>query len=49
LIPSDKANQSVLDNFTGDHKLKNFQSKLQITEKAKLRLADYLVTTTVAN
>jgi len=47
LLPS--ANQSLIESFTGDHKLNTFvNEKLPKTEKTKLKLSDYLVKTTNA-
>jgi hypothetical protein len=36
---------SLLENFTGDHKLNNFKQRLQSTTKTRLKLSDYLMST----
>ena len=35
--------RSLIEAFTGDHKLKNFTEKLKTTERKKLKLSDYLM------
>lgn len=48
LIPQSGTAAALIENFTGDHKLKNFKSKLDSTEKTKLKLSDYLMKTSNA-